>query len=248
MWEKQIPYRNYLSNITLENLEKFLFSKGFTKDIKGTLNLYSNKECKKCDLIILEKEGMNDECKLHEFISHLTYVFDLSYEEIYAYILGDIKKKLDIFDICRTLDDLNKALVLASIFHNGIKDKGGNNYILHPLKVMDNLKVKEEKCRIVAILHDILEDTIITISDLRELGFSEDIIDALDCLSRRENETYKEFIKRVGTNDIAIYVKLADLQNNLDISRIPNPTEQDHKRMIKYKKYCGYLLSLIDRP
>lgn len=138
--------------------------------------------------------------------------------------------------------DLNRAIILAVQAHTGQVDKGGNPYILHPLRVM--LKMPDEKTRIVAVLHDVLEDTPLTLEDLRKEGFSEDILEALDHLTRREGESYKKFIRRAKQHPISRLVKLEDIEDNSDLSRIPNPSEEDFKRLERYKWAKKELLSL----
>ena len=118
---------------------------------------------------------------------------------------------------------LEKALILAAKAHTGQVDKGGAPYILHPIRVM--LACEGEKEKIVALLHDTLEDTALTAADLRCAGFSEEIVQAVCCLTRGQKEDYMDYIARICENALAARVKYADLQDNLDIRRIPNPTE-----------------------
>lgn len=134
---------------------------------------------------------------------------------------------------------LEKAIDLALHAHAGQTDKGGNPYILHPLSVM--MRMSDEKEKIVAVLHDVVEDCGVTASDLRQTGFDTEIIDAVFALTRRENETYMEFVARCAQNKLARGVKIADIQENMDLSRIPNPTETDFKRVEKYKKALEHL-------
>ncbi|WP_286906247.1 GTP pyrophosphokinase [Clostridium sp. UBA1652] len=131
---------------------------------------------------------------------------------------------------------LEKSIIIATRAHSGQFDKGGNPYILHPLRVMLSLDNNED--RIVGILHDVLEDTSITLRHLEDNGFHGEIeiLDALVSITRKSNESYKDFILRVKLNPIALRVKLADLRDNMDISRINNPTEKDFARIEKYKK------------
>ncbi|MFS1518592.1 GTP pyrophosphokinase [Bacillus sp. SCS-151] len=131
-------------------------------------------------------------------------------------------------------DFLERAIQIAVNGHLGQKDKGGNAYILHPLRVMHKVKTKNEK--IVALLHDVIEDTNVTLDDLRIEGFSEEIIYAIDCVTKREHENYKDYIERVKKSQISRVVKLADLEDNCDLSRINNPTQKDIDRLNKYKK------------
>ena len=135
---------------------------------------------------------------------------------------------------------LNKAIEMAIKAHNGQVDKGGNPYIFHPLRVM--LSRQNEKEQICGVLHDVVEDTPITLDELAQEGFSKDIIDTLNCLTRREGENYDEYIDRVITNKIASNVKLADLCDNMDLTRIKNPTAADKERVKKYNK-AAYKIS-----
>ena len=131
--------------------------------------------------------------------------------------------------------NLEKAIQIAVTAHSGAKDKGGKPYILHPINVM--MRVEKEDEKIVAILHDVVEDTDWTFDALREEGFSEIIIEALKSVTKHnENEDYEEFVKRSLNNDIGRIVKIADLKENLDISRIGDLNEKDILRINKYKK------------
>ncbi len=132
---------------------------------------------------------------------------------------------------------LETTIELAVHLHKGQKDKAGAPYILHPLRVM--LSMQDEAARIVAVLHDTIEDCGITIDDLRSLGYSEQVLEALDYLTKRreEEDDYDAFIERIRSGPpIARAVKLADLRDNSDISRIVEPTEWDFKRLEKYKR------------
>lgn len=136
---------------------------------------------------------------------------------------------------------LERALVVATICHSKDKDKGGNSYILHPLAVAMSVESEDEK--IVGLLHDTVEDKKISYNELRELDFPEYIIKAIDSVTRREGETYMDFVRRSKENVIGRNVKLKDIENNMDISRIPNPTEKDYKRLDRYKKAKEILIA-----
>jgi (p)ppGpp synthase/HD superfamily hydrolase len=129
-----------------------------------------------------------------------------------------------------TIED---AIVLAAQSHRGQVDKAGAPYILHPLRVM--LRLKGEADRIAAVLHDVIEDTRITEEFLREQGYREEVLRALDALTRREGESYADFIERVAGNPLARRVKLADLADNLDASRLPEITHKDRERLARYQ-------------
>jgi (p)ppGpp synthase/HD superfamily hydrolase len=130
-----------------------------------------------------------------------------------------------------TLED---AIALAVEAHRGQKDKNGAPYILHPLRVM--FRVETEIERIVAILHDVVEDTGRTFDDLRAMGFSEEVIAALDCVTKREGEPYDDFVERSASNPIAYRVKLADLEDNMDVRRMRSVEDKDRDRLAKYLK------------
>jgi GTP diphosphokinase / guanosine-3',5'-bis(diphosphate) 3'-diphosphatase len=129
---------------------------------------------------------------------------------------------------------LNKAIEIARIAHNGQVDKAGKPYIEHPLRVMNNVETIEEK--IVAVLHDAVEDSDLTLEDLTAAGFSDIIVEAIDAISKRSEEKRKDYLQRVSNNKIALKVKIADMTDNMDISRIPNPTDKDYERNRIYKK------------
>ncbi len=130
-------------------------------------------------------------------------------------------------------DLLQTAIDLAHQAHIGQVDKAGKPYISHPLRVMQQLSTTPEK--IVGVLHDAVEDSELTLADLQQAGFSEDIITAVDAITKREAEPYEVYLKRVMTNAIALRVKIADMTDNMDLSRIAEPTAKDHARLQKYE-------------
>jgi (p)ppGpp synthase/HD superfamily hydrolase len=128
---------------------------------------------------------------------------------------------------------LEKAIAIAVDAHRGQVDKTGNPYILHPLRMMT--RFDGEADRIVAVLHDVLEDTSVTADDLCRAGFPDEILDALACVTKRKGETYPGFVARAAKNPIARRVKLADLEDNMDVRRLKRMTERDRKRISKYR-------------
>ncbi len=106
------------------------------------------------------------------------------------------------------------------------------------------LGVRDAEERIVAVLHDVIEDTPVTVENLRRDGFSEAVIDALDTVTKRPGETYTAFVLRAARNPIGRAVKLADLHDNSDLSRITSPTPRDHERLAKYKQAIELLLNM----
>lgn len=127
---------------------------------------------------------------------------------------------------------LEKAIAIAAKAHAGQVDKGGAPYILHPLRVMMAVKRIDEK--IVAMLHDVVEDSAITLQDLAREGFSIKILTAIESVTKQENESRFDAAHRAAKNKIGRVVKIADNEDNSDITRIPNPTEQDYARIREY--------------
>ena len=131
--------------------------------------------------------------------------------------------------------NLERAIQIAVEAHAGATDRGGKAYILHPISVMMRCETDEEK--IVAILHDVVEDTDWTFDSLREEGFTETVIEALKTVTKHsEDEDYDEFVQRSLKNEIGRKVKIADLRENLDVTRIGELTEKDIERINKYKR------------
>jgi len=132
---------------------------------------------------------------------------------------------------------LNKMLVLATTRHAGQFDRGGNPYILHPLKVMYYLKSNDEELQCIALAHDLVEDTDTTYSELREMGFSERVIQGIVALTKVRGESYDEYKERVKANPDAVRVKMADLRHNTDIRRLKGVTDKDLARIEKYHRF-----------
>jgi len=132
------------------------------------------------------------------------------------------------------MSDLDEALFLAVQAHSGQKDRFGSPYILHPLRMMVRMTSDEEK--IVAVLHDAVEKTPLTLDDLRGKKFTEDIIDAVDRLTKRENEPYEKHIERASANPISLKVKLADLEDNMAQARAHLFSEKEEKRLQRFQK------------
>jgi (p)ppGpp synthase/HD superfamily hydrolase len=129
---------------------------------------------------------------------------------------------------------LGRAIAIAAQAHQEQRDKAGAPYILHPLRIMAQMSTEAEM--IVAVLHDLLEDTEWTIDQLRAEGFSADVLAALECVTRRDKETYDAFIERARSNTLARRVKLADLEDNMDLRRIAQITDRDIERVRKYHR------------
>lgn len=136
---------------------------------------------------------------------------------------------------------LEKAIQIATKAHEGQTDKGGNSYILHPLRLMDNVNSIEEK--IVAVLHDVVEDTEVSFADLEREGIPEVCIEALKLLTHAKEVPYMGYIQLISTNEIAKAVKIADLEDNSDLSRLTKVGTKDIERVEKYTKALSILES-----
>ena len=146
--------------------------------------------------------------------------------------------------IINTMSTLPRAIEIATEAHKGQFDKAGNEYIGHPLRVMEMGRTEEEK--IVGVLHDLVEDTDWTFEMLEAEGFAPEIIAALKCVTKlSENENYDAFIERVRKNPLATAVKINDLTDNMDIRRLPYLSDKDVKRL---KKYLKAYKKLIGEP
>ncbi len=142
---------------------------------------------------------------------------------------------------------LERAIEIAVLAHKGARDKAGNPYILHPLRVM--MRVDSQTEKIVAVLHDVIEDSQPPhrweLDDLRREGFSEEVLTALDGVTRGADESYEEFVRRSACNPVSRRVKIADLEDNMDVRRIHELTEKDVARL---KRYMSAWRSLTNQP
>jgi (p)ppGpp synthase/HD superfamily hydrolase len=127
-----------------------------------------------------------------------------------------------------------KALKLCFEAHKDQVDKSGLPYVFHPFHLAEQMK--DENTTIVALLHDVVEDTEYTIQDLKNMGFKEEVIEAISMLTHDDDIPYDEYVLNIKSNHIARAVKLADLMHNSDLSRLENVTEKDLKRVEKYKR------------
>jgi hypothetical protein len=147
------------------------------------------------------------------------------------------------------MSTLERAIVIAAEGHAGVEDKGGAPYVLHPLRMMLSFSSTDE--RIVAVLHDVCEDCPgWSLDRLRGEGFAENIIAALDSVTKREGEDYEFFVRRAAANAIGRKVKLSDLKDNSDLSRITHPTQRDFDRIEKYRIAIEFIesTSILTNP
>ena len=133
---------------------------------------------------------------------------------------------------------IDKAIKIAVRAHAGQDDLGGNRYIFHPLRVTMKMDTLAEK--VVAVLHDVLEDSNI---DLYPFNFPPHVLRAIEVITKNKGEKYQDYIKRVAQNRIAKKVKIADLEDNMDITRLFALSEKDYKRLSKYQEAWAYLMT-----
>jgi len=131
------------------------------------------------------------------------------------------------------VNDLEKALQLAVEAHAGDTDKAGETYIRHPLRVMHQVETETE--RVVAVLHDVVEDTGYTLDDIDD-EFGSEVCDAVDAVTKRDGEGYEQLIDRAAANPIARSVKIADLEDNMDVTRLETVDADLGDRMEKYHR------------
>lgn len=129
---------------------------------------------------------------------------------------------------------LGRAVAIAATAHQDQSDRANAPYILHPLRMMMRGQTLEEQ--IVAVLHDVVEDSAWTLDQLSAEGFPPDIVAAIECLTRRADENYQEFIDRVLTNELATRVKRYDLEDNMMLTRLAQLAEKDIDRLHRYHR------------
>lgn len=139
---------------------------------------------------------------------------------------------------------LGDAILLATAAHDGQYDKAGAPYILHPLRVMMRMSTVEGK--IVAVCHDLLEDTTVTAKTLVDNGFTDELIFAIDCMTKCPNEVYNDYLNRVISNKLASECKLEDMRDNSNIYRLHKVAQQHLDMIAKYHK--GALRILKEWP
>lgn len=124
--------------------------------------------------------------------------------------------------------------------HKEQRDKSGLPYVFHPFHLAEQME--DETTTVVALLHDVVEDSDYTLDDLRRMVFSQEVCEAVDLMTHREGVPYMEYVRRIKTNPVAVKVKLADLRHNSDMTRMEAPTERDLQRAEKYREAMRLLL------
>ena len=129
---------------------------------------------------------------------------------------------------------LEKCIKFALDVHAGQRDRYGRPYILHPLHLMSQMDTEVEL--MAAVLHDVIEDSDMTLDDLRQLGLPEEVVQAVSLLTHDESDSYDDYVRKLKPNRIARKIKLADLLHNMDIRRMDRVTEKDAARLDKYRR------------
>ena len=132
------------------------------------------------------------------------------------------------------MDLLDKAIQIAAQAHAGQTRKNGSPYVLHPIRVM--LRQQDPEAMIAGVLHDVVEDTDVTLEDLQREGFSEDVLATIRLLTHEDGVPYADYVDAIADNPIARAVKLADLEDNMNVRELPSVTDRDLTRMAKYHK------------
>ena len=131
------------------------------------------------------------------------------------------------------------ALSIARKAHEGQLDKAGVDYIEHPIYVASQVDTEEEKA--VALLHDVIEDSLVSAEELLQAGLPETVVTAVQILTKKKEQDYQTYLETVKKNPLVRVVKLADLKHNSDLSRLSSITEKDKERLKKYKKAIDFL-------
>lgn len=132
------------------------------------------------------------------------------------------------------MKDIEWALEMAIDAHRNQEDKAGEAYIKHPLRVMQSVESEDEK--IVALLHDVVEDSDIGLEQVEDHFSNRAVVNAVEALTKRSGESYSEFIDRCKSNDLARSVKIADIRDNLDVTRLDSLSDEDFERIKKYSR------------
>lgn len=139
---------------------------------------------------------------------------------------------------------IEKALEIILKYHKGQTDRAGLPYVLHPITVMTMVDTELEK--VVALLHDTVEDTELTLDHVKEI-FGDTVAEAVGLLTHKKGDSYTQYVEKLAYHPIARKVKMADLIHNMDITRLKRPVQRDYDRVRKYKKKFNYLRTIDER-
>ncbi len=160
-------------------------------------------------------------------------------------MLKDFFDEVKYEELKNSTNDIYKALEISTNLFKHDTDKGGYPYIIHLMYVYRHVHTIDSK--IVALLHDVMEDKNVSAEDLIDIGFNKNIVDDVSVLTRKKKTEYKDYIDNIVKNGsiCALQVKLADLKNNMDMSRIKNPTISDYERV--EKRYTPAYEKILNR-
>lgn len=136
--------------------------------------------------------------------------------------------------------NLLDAIELAFQSHRGQVDKARQPYIRHCMRVMENVR-GDDYVKMAAVLHDLLEDTSVTVKNLQDAGYPMDVVSLIYRLTREKDTPYMEYINNIGLHSVTARIKVVDLEDDMDLSRFPEITEIDIRQLEKYKKAWDYL-------
>lgn len=183
---------------------------------------------------------LNEEENEYNVIEIKNKEYKLKYISLVPYFLEDTELYDEYVELTEEEYFLELSKQLAKEYHKGQVDKAEIDYFSgHVMSVVNGVSTVEEK--IVAYLHDTLEDTELSYLDLMVLGFSDKVINGVIFITKDKKESYEDYLKHVKSNELSRAVKLSDLTNNMDLSRLKKITEVDKKRLEKYKKAYKYL-------
>lgn len=131
---------------------------------------------------------------------------------------------------------VSTAFAIAAKAHEGVVNKDGTAYILHPARLATRCADQDHDAQTVAILHDVIEDTPVTLDDLWVAEFPSRLIEAIDAMTKREGEEYGDFIERIALNPLAARIKILDIEDNIDVLRLPVVGEWELQRTAKYHR------------
>lgn len=140
------------------------------------------------------------------------------------------------------MDIIEKSLTIALNAYSGQRDKAGKTYILHPLRIMSKMHSEYEMS--VALLHDVIEDSDYSAEDLLAEGIPFEVVEAVQLLTKVDGDSYDQFINRITGNVLAVKVKLADIEDNINVLRLDSVEKQDLERVAKYHKAWKSLTTL----
>ena len=141
---------------------------------------------------------------------------------------------------------LAKAIAIAATAHKDDVDKGGKAYILHPIRIMMRLRTDNDHLNVCAILHDVLEDHPEFAEEIDKLELTQPMRHTLDCLTHKDGEPYMDYIIRISKDREATFLKMGDIKDNSDVTRLKGVRQKDLDRVVKYNKAYMFLKEAVE--